>query len=439
MDANVALAMAVETEVFINSLRVDDGSDTGAEVLWRQTSEADARSDTSLYHGSAGIIVFLLELAQATGDDSYRRRAEDAGRALAGRLRAKTWASVAFATGWPGYAFAMEALAEATGGEEFRAVAVDCLDRLVAQSQQIGAGMAWVEPMPFSEITGKTGDREIYDLSVGAAGAALMFLNAHRSGLHPRGLEWAVSVGDRLLEVAEHTPDGSRWGLMADMPFPFTAPNFAHGGAGVGYLFAQLFEATGDQRHLDAAISAAHYVMSRSHSVGEHAALVCHTEEQQPPIFYLGECHGPAGTWRLLATLGRLTGDEQWVKSARILLDGVAAFGAPATRSAGWWNNHSQCCGDAGLGDSALAMWKATDDGAYLDLATACADVVAKQSSTGFGGRWWMQAEHRARPKFTQAQTGYMQGAAGVGSFLAHMATSATPEDSRIWFPDERL
>lgn len=165
MDANVALAMAVETEVFINSLRVDDGSDTGAEVLWRQTSDADARSDTSLYHGSAGIIVFLLELAQATGDDSYRQRAEDAGRALAGRLRAKTWASVAFATGWPGYAFAMEALAEATGGEEFRAVAVDCLDRLVAQSQQIGAGMAWVEPMPFSEITGKTGDREILTAS----------------------------------------------------------------------------------------------------------------------------------------------------------------------------------------------------------------------------------------------------------------------------------
>ena len=440
MDANVALAMAVETEAFINSLRLNDGSDVG--LSWRQTSDSDARSDTSLYHGTAGIIVFLLELAQATGDDSYRRRAVDAGRALAVRLRSKTWASVAFATGWPGYAFAMEALAEANADEEFRLVAVDCLDRLVAQSQQIGAGMACVEPMPFSEITGNTGDREIYDVSVGAAGAALMFLHAHRSGLHPRGLEWAVSVGDRLLEVAEHTLDGTRWGLMADMPFPFTAPNFAHGGAGVGYLFAQLFEATGDQRHLDAAISAARYVMSRSHSVGEHeAALVCHTEEQQPPIFYLGECHGPAGTWRLLAILGRLTGDQQWMKSARLLLNGVKAVGAPVTRSAGWWNNHSQCCGDAGLGDSALAMWKATDDDAYLELATACADVVAVQSSTGADGRWWMQAEHRARPKFTQAQTGYMQGAAGIGSFLVHMATSSAAEGAnpRIWFPDERL
>lgn len=442
MDANVALAMAVETEAFINSLRVDGGADAG--VSWRQTSGPDARSDTSLYHGSAGIIVFLLELAQATGDSSYRQRAEDAGRTLAARLRAKTWASVAFATGWPGYAFAMETLAEATGDEEFRAVAVDCLDRLVAQSQEIGAGMAWVEPMPFAEITGKTGDREIYDLSVGAAGAALMFLHAHRNGLHPRGLEWAVSVGDRLLEVGDHTPDGTRWGLMADMPFPFTAPNFAHGGAGVGYLFAQLFEATGDQRHLDAAISAARYVMSRSHSVGEEAALVCHTEEQQPPIFYLGECHGPAGTWRLLATLGRVTGHEQWMKSARILLSGMKAIGAPATRSAGWWNNHSQCCGDAGLGDSALAMWQATGDDGYLDLAIACADVVANQSSIGVDGRWWMQAEHRARPKFTQAQTGYMQGAAGIGSFLVHMATSsaagvAEGANPRIWFPDERL
>jgi lantibiotic modifying enzyme len=440
MDAAHALTLAQETESFIDSLRVDD--DGG--MSWRRSDEVDAKVDTTLYHGAAGIIIFLLELAQATGDSDYLTKAETAGRMLTDRLRAKDWASVAFATGWPGYAFTLDALASATGNEEFREVARLCLDRLVAQSQRIGSGMAWVEPMPFSEITGKTGDREIYDLSVGAAGAALMFVQAHRTGLHPHALEWAISVGDRLLDVGEVTADGTRWGLMADMPFPFTAPNFAHGGAGVGYFFAQLFDVTGDVKHLAAAVSASDYVMSRSFPVGENGgALICHSEEQKPPMFYLGECHGPAGTWRLLATLARLSGDDKWTRYAHVLLEGLRAIGAPTQRSAGWWNNHSQCCGDAGLGDSALMMWKATGDDAYLDVAHACAAVVEAQSHVVDGRRSWSQAEHRARPTFVQSQSGYMQGAAGIASFLIHLSaakqSSSVISNARIVFPDEVL
>ncbi len=432
MEASLASEAAVQTAAFVELLRAPDPLVGG----WLKSTDANERSDSSLYHGTAGIIVFLLELSDSTGDASYRDLAVAEGVRLADHLRTKQWSSVAFATGWPGYAFVLQALWEVTSDDTFREAAVWCLEQLVAQSQQLGAGMAWIEPMPFSDITGKTGDREIYDLSVGAGGAALMFLHAHRGGLDDRALGWAISVGERLLDVGEHTPDGVRWGLMSDMPFPFTAPNFAHGGAGVGYFFAQLFDATGDQRHLDAAASAAKYVMSRACSVGEsNAKLVCHTEEQLPPMFYLGECHGPAGTWRLLATLGRLTGDTEWWSHARVLLDGLHAIGAPELRSDGWWQNHGQCCGDAGLGDSALAMWAATGDAGYLDLAQRCAEVVVAQSNLVGAQRSWVQAEHRARPTFLQTQTGYMQGASGIGSFLVHIASS----DARIWFPDERL
>lgn len=440
MDPTRALELAIEAHLFVDSLQVLDDEDR--VVGWLKSTNVDERVDSSLYHGTAGIIVFLIELSRSTSDDRYLRVAESTGRMLADRLRAKDWASVAFATGWPGYSFAMQTLFEATGDPEFQRVSALCLERLVAQSETIGAGMAWIEPMPFSDITGKTGDREIYDLSVGAAGAALMFLHAHRNGGHPEALGWAVSVGDRLLEVAEETPDGRRWGLMADMPFPFTAPNFAHGGAGVGYFFAQLYSATGDQRHLDAAISAGEYVMSRSFACGgpgEAASLVCHTEEQKPPMFYLGECHGPAGTWRLLATLARLTGDDRWAQSARLLLDGLLAIGAPENRSDGWWANHGQCCGDAGLGDSALAMWKATGDADYLSLAHRCAAVIEERSTLVDGKRSWVQAEHRARPKFLQSQTGFMQGASGIGSFLLHLATCESAPEVRVWFPDEHL
>lgn len=228
---------------------------------------------------------------------------------------------------------------------------------------------------------------------------------------------------------------------MSDIPFPFTAPNFAHGGAGVGYFFARLFEAMRDRRFLGAASEAARYVVSRMHPVGE-GALVCHTEELQPPEFYLGLCHGPAGTGRLFTLLARLTGDPALLAPLDMMMRGLDGIGAPSARSWGWWNNHGRCCGDAGLGDAALlfAGTPCTDAqrSSYLSLAHACATVVDEKSVSADGARSWTQAEHRARPRFVQAQTGYMQGAAGIGSFLVHLATQGRAAGPvRIELPDD--
>ena len=228
---------------------------------------------------------------------------------------------------------------------------------------------------------------------------------------------------------------------MSDIPFPFTAPNFAHGGAGVGYFFGRLFEATGDRRFLDAASEAARYVVSRMYRVGD-GALVCHTEELQPPEFYLGQCHGPAGTGRLFTFLARLTGDASLLSPLDTMMRGLEGIGAPSTRSWGWWNNYGRCCGDSGLGDAALlfAGTPSTDiqRAGYLSLAHACASVVEEHSESSNGMRSWTQAEHRARPRFVQAQTGYMQGAAGIGSFLVHLAThDRVGGPLRIALPDD--
>ena len=67
------------------------------------------------------------------------------------------------------------------------------------------------------------------------------------------GLTLAIKTADRLLEVGEKTKDGYRWLMMVDMAFPFTAPNFAHGGAGVAYFLADLFRETENQEYIDAA------------------------------------------------------------------------------------------------------------------------------------------------------------------------------------------
>jgi len=426
---NPQLTAAKEAVAFIRAQKLE------GQAGWKRTDEAKSGADRSLYRGSSGVILALLELHAAGLDDQALQEAVAAGEDVMAYVLGKDWLSVSPSTGWPGYAFILNELALATGRDDFKAAAATCLERLMAQAHPLGDGVGWIEPMPFSEITGMTGDREIFDQSVGAAGAGLVLLYAHEHGVHPKALDWAKAVCERLLEVAEDDPDGLRWRMMSDMPFPFTAPNFAHGGAGVGYLLARLHRFTGEGRYLDAAMAAANYTMSRSHPVGT-GRLVCHTEEARNPIFYLGACHGPAGTGRLLLELYDITGDPNWLDDARTLMDGLLATGAPETRSKGFWNNYGQCCGDAGVGEFALLMEKRTGEAAYRDIALRCAQVLVSQSEVTDGRRRWLHAEHRDRPDFLQAQTGYMQGAAGMASFLLNLGASQEGKSVKRPLPD---
>ena len=427
---NPHMAAADEAMAFIRAQKVD------GRAKWRRTDDPNSGAGYSLYHGGCGVILALLESHAAGADPDALPEAVAAGNEVLDYLARKDWMSVSPADGWPSYAFALNELAKASGRAEFREAAVRCLDHLRVQATPLGTGIGWVEPMPFSEITGMKGDREIYDQSVGAAGAGLILLYAHTEGLHDQALAWAVQVGDRLLEVAEPDPDGLRWMMMADMPFAFTAPNFAHGGAGVGYYLLQLHRATGELRYLQAAQKAAKYTMSRAKAVGERGRLVCHTEEARSPIYYLGACHGPPGTGRLLLELYAVTGEAAWLQAARDLIDGLTGLGAPETRSKGLWNNHGQCCGDAGIGEFALLMASRTGEAAYLDLARRCASVILAGSEKVGEGRRWVQAEHRDRPEFVEAQTGYMQGAAGIASFLRHLGTTEAGAPVKIRMPD---
>ena len=51
-------------------------------------------------------------------------------------------------------------------------------------------------------------------------------------------------------------------------------------------------------------------------------------------------------------------------------------------------------------------------------------------------GLKWIQAEHRIRPELLVAQTGLMQGAAGVGLFLLRLDAAENGRDSFVRMPD---
>ena len=210
--------IAYAAERFIEAQRrpTDNG------LLWSHSRERPDLTSHSLYNGSSGIAVFYLELFAASGEPRYVDSAVAAADELVAYVHTTQRQSCAIYAGWPGLAFALAETARVSGLARFADAAVHALDRLRASAREFGSAdrIGWIEPMPFSDIHGFKGDREIYDASVGAAGAGFVLIYAARAKLHPQALQWAVAVGDRLLDVAQRTETGLNWALMSDMPFP---------------------------------------------------------------------------------------------------------------------------------------------------------------------------------------------------------------------------
>ena len=84
-----------------------------------------------------------------------------------------------------------------------------------------------------------------------------------------------------------------------------------------------------------------------------------------------------------------------------------------------------------------LDLAAAHPDGPYLAFARRVADdLVARGTRDGEGLRW-VQAEHRVRPELLAAQTGLMQGAAGIGLALLRLDAFEQGARALVRLPDE--
>jgi lantibiotic modifying enzyme len=131
-----------------------------------------------------------------------------------------------------------------------------------------------------------------------------------------------------------------------------------------------------------------------------------------------------------------VTRDPEWMawveKSARAIM----ATGAPAiVVTPGTWDNVSVCCGVAGQAEFLLGLFAATDRTEYLDAARKAGAYLVSKATRDDRGARWIQAEHRTRPDLLVAQTGYMQGASGIGMCLLNLSEDRRPHDA-VRLPD---
>ena len=420
------LELAMEAWRWVEAARID----TPDGATWPADPTDPESVGYTLYTHSPGVIPFALELHYATGDERYLNAAVQGAAHLAARVDEVQDAGLY--TGLAGIAFVLAETARATGRESERITAAGATSRLLDRARRMGTGAAWPRGSGSDAI-------ESNDIISGTAGTGLALLHLGRALRYDNALETAEGAGRRLLERAIETPTGLRWDMWPG--YAREMPNFSHGTAGVAYFLATLHRATGERAFLDAGLAGARYLTSQA-TLDNTGYRIFHSRPGGEDLYYLSWCHGPVGTNRLFHQLGEITGDPEWHDWVARGARGVMDTGIPETRTPGFWDNISQCCGTAGAAEHFLTLHRTTGNAGYKAFVDRLnTDLVQRASTAGTpagAGRKWTQAEHRVQPELLVAQTGHMQGAAGVGKYFLHMdAMEERGEGPRVVLPDD--
>jgi lantibiotic biosynthesis protein len=194
----------------------------------------------SVYDGTAGVGLFLAQLAAATGDGRTRRAALGAFRHATERA---TSARPAERNGLHAGAVGV-ALAAA------RAAA-----RLDEPELEAGARAVVAQPALSSAAA------RCPDVVTGSAGAIIGWLAVADALREPRLIETAIAAGEELLQRATVTPHGWSWAVPGRR-YPHHLCGLAHGAAGIGWALIDLLAATGDERFREGARGAFAYERS---------------------------------------------------------------------------------------------------------------------------------------------------------------------------------
>jgi lantibiotic modifying enzyme len=349
---------------------------------------------SDVYGGSAGIGLFLAELASSTGDTDLRRTATGALRHAASRGGALPEATrTGLYAGVHGVALALAYAGRLLDEEELRASAV-----------------ALLEDEPWPAAGGE------FDLIAGHAGAVIGLLALDGLIENADLTERAEAHGDALLAAALRQTDGIAW--QSPSPIgerPLTG--YSHGTAGVATALLELTTATGSDRYNDAVAGALNYERGLYDAEARNWPDLrqgSHQGARPTPSFATFWCHGAPGI-----ALSRLRSVERGVADAEeealIGLETTAHWVDAALRAG---INYSLCHGLAGNAEI-------LSEGAAL-LGERATSAVAEVANRG------IEAYHsRGAAWPSGAHGGYTPtlflGDAGIGRFYLRLADPSAP------------
>lgn len=411
---NKYLDAAIKTEHWLQKMEIDK-KDSG--VAWSNIKDSSFYT-SELYSGNSGVVLFYLELYHITKTKNFLATAERGFKYIQLTLPATLNVETAgLYTGAAGIIYTAHQLYLATNNDAYKKTAITLLNQLTNNIIENDT----LTPQ-FAE-----------DIIYGYSGIGLVYLYAYKNHLLSNALSTAEKIGNILLEENVKAKTGVRWPMfLKDTLRHVYYPNFSHGTAGVAYFLTCLYQQTHNKKYLDAALQGAAYLETITNDSG----WIYHVEPAGTNRYYLSWCHGPAGTSRLYYNLYRITGDEKWKEKILFASQSIMQCGIPDKQTSGFWNNVSQCCGNAGVAEFYMSLYKKYKDTAHLNFAKHVMDNLLSRATDEGNNLYWVQAENRTQPELLQAQTGLMQGAAGMGIALLHLYELENNLQPLIILPD---
>ncbi|MDR1319130.1 MAG: hypothetical protein LBJ90_05850 [Treponema sp.] len=418
----------------------------GGSFWLKDLSGKTEQGHIDLYHGSAGIILFFIQLAHASGNSSWLEDAGRGGNYILSRFRESSFDAITgagvggnhyktgtrwtlYVGGWAGIAFSLIELFKAAGERQYRDAAGEITDAIAANAREEKGALIW---------SGKSGIN--FD-----SGIILFLLYAARFFGRPEWRDLAARAGGDILSTGKSKNGGIRYDGFESMVTAMFGisddeeahmPGFAYGTAGISYTLARLYQETGNQAFLDGAKKGADYITGAAHVEGD-AALVPHRIPEWNNLFYLGHCHGVVGTGKLFYLLHEITGEgfyEEWQEK---LIRGLLKTGAPEIHSPGYWHCFSWCCGTAGFINLFAGIYLKRREERYLEYARRSGNVILSEASVDDSGVKWYQMFKRIAPDEVSLEPGYGSGAAGIGTALTHLYLAGKGRAPVLRFPDE--
>lgn len=409
-------------------------------------------TEKALYGGSAGIGLFYLRLYQATKKEEYLTEAKEAAadiiatdegvafyeKALNIKGVEDKLVHVKNMPGWTagyyngptGSAYLVLKLYEITGDEAYKTYAIKVADDLLSVAKKAPDGIY------FSEQNDLCGD----------AGFVTYLVSVYEVTKDEKYINAAKALGAYVLSKGKPAKNGGiYWNVVdlsiIDFPEDVFWVNLAHGTSGVAWIFTILYQATKDEKFLQAAKEAAEYI--KGIAVGDdYAVLVPYLDsEKRGPsteFYYLSTCHGPAGTALLFEALYKITKENDYLDWVKKLSRGIIEAGAPENYSRGYWRSQALCCGTPGLLEHFISVYKLTGEEEFLNYAKRTARTIIGQSQVDddvkdiyklsntrrWLGNWW-----RTIPQDVHTYSGLYIGTAGNAWSLLTLAAALKKED----------
>ncbi len=420
MEAEKYLQTAKEVMNFINT-RKKQGKEG---IYWSLEDAAFGRpiyyDEICMYAGASGILCFLLSLYDVTKDSAYLDEAKEAAKYINYRWHndrelKRNFSKYAFSSGWSGAGFAMTQLYNVTKDDFYKELVANIVNQAIKEAvpSEDGTGFYWSS----------------YPGIVGNAGTVLFILYAAKIFENKEWKEFAIKAGRIFLNKGRNMGEGKKVYAGVDPTYfgagdNYVDPNFPMGTGGIGFALLRLYEESKDEEFLDAVKGVPEYMSSVAVKI-KYGKLLPHALPDRPNLFYLGYCHGPAGTTRFYYKLKEITKDSKYNESIKTLVSGLEDTGAPEIRTDGYWNTYNMCCGTAGLLNMYLGLWADNGSEKYLEGARRCGKVildgVEKETVDGKTCAKWKFALDRVSPDNLSTPIGCFDGAAGIGAALIQL------------------